>query len=92
MDVVTRRISLKAWGRLYGFDKATTARMHHAGKLPPGLQVKQFRNGRYYVVVPPEKRRALRGVRSDLVRGPEGITGPTGWPGRGMGDAAEMSA
>ena len=54
MDVVSRRISLTAWGRLYGFDKATTARMHHAGKLPPELQVEQLPNGRYYVVVPPE--------------------------------------
>ena len=54
MDVVSRRISLTDWGRLYGFDKATTARMHHAGKLPPELQVEQLRNSRYYVVVPPE--------------------------------------
>ena len=53
MDVVSRRISLTAWGRLYGFDKATTSRMHHAGKLPPELQVEQLPNGRYYVVVPP---------------------------------------
>ena len=53
MDVVSRRISLTAWGRLYGFDKATTARMHHAGKLPPELQIEQLPN-RYYVVVPPE--------------------------------------
>ena len=28
--------------------------MHHAGKLPPELQVEQLPNGRYYVVVPPE--------------------------------------
>ena len=42
MDVVSRRISLTAWGRLYGFDKATTARMHHAGKLPPELQIEQL--------------------------------------------------
>jgi putative resolvase len=55
MDVVSRRISLTAWGRLYGFDKATTARMHHAGKLPPELQVEHLPNGRYYVVVPPEQ-------------------------------------
>ena len=33
MDVISRRISLTAWGRLYGFDKATTSRMHHAGRL-----------------------------------------------------------
>ena len=52
MDVVSRRISLTAWGRLYGFDKATTSRMHHAGKLPPELQVERLPNGRYYVVVP----------------------------------------
>ena len=54
MDVVSRRISLTAWGRLYGFDKATTARMHHAGKLPPELQIEQLPNRRYYVVVPAE--------------------------------------
>ena len=52
MDVISRRISLTAWGRLYGFDKATTARMHHAGKLPPELQIERLPNGRYYVVVP----------------------------------------
>ncbi len=55
MDVVSRRISPTAWGRLYGFDKATTARMHHAGKLPPELQMEHLPNGRYYVVVPPEQ-------------------------------------
>ena len=54
MDVISRRISLTAWGRLYGFDKATTARMHHAGKLPPELQIEQLPNRRYYVVVPAE--------------------------------------
>ena len=54
MDVKSRRISLTAWGRLYGFDKATTSRMNHAGKLPPELQVERLPNGRYYVVVPPE--------------------------------------
>ena len=54
MDVVSRRISLTAWGRLYGFDKATTSRLHHTGKLPPDLQIEQLPNGRYYVVVPPE--------------------------------------
>ena len=53
MDVVSRRISLTAWGRLYGFDKATTSRLHHTGKLPPELQIEQLPNGRYYVVVPP---------------------------------------
>ena len=53
MDVVSRRISLTAWGRLYGFDKATTSRLHRAGKLPPELQIEQLPNGRYYVVVPP---------------------------------------
>ena len=55
MDVVSRRISLTAWGRLYGFDKATTARMHHVGRLPPEFQVEHLPNGRYYVVVPPEQ-------------------------------------
>ena len=54
MDVISKRISLTAWGRLYGFDKATTSRLHHTGKLPPELQVEQLPNGRYYVVVPPE--------------------------------------
>ena len=51
---MSRRISLTAWGRLYGFDKATTSRLHHTGKLPPELQIEQLPNGRYYVVVPPE--------------------------------------
>ena len=54
MDVVSRRISLTAWGRLYGFDKGTTSRLHHVGKLPPELQIERLPNGRYYVVVPPE--------------------------------------
>ena len=54
MEVTSSRISLTAWGRLYGFDKATTSRMNHTGKLPPELQVEQLPNGRYSVVVPPE--------------------------------------
>ena len=54
MDVVSKRISLTAWGRLYGFDKATTSRLHLAGKLPPELQIERLPTGRYYVVVPPE--------------------------------------
>ena len=54
MDVTSRRISLTAWGRLYGFDKSTTSRLHLTGKLPPELRVEQLPNGRYYVVVPPE--------------------------------------
>ncbi len=54
MDVISQRISLTAWGRLYGFDKATTSRLHLTGKLPPELQIEQLPNGRYYVVVPPE--------------------------------------
>ena len=53
MDVTSRRISLTAWGRLYGFDKATTSRLHRTGKLPPELQIEQLPNGRYYVVAPP---------------------------------------
>ena len=53
MDVVSRRINLTAWGRLYGFDKATTSRLHRAGKLPPELNIERLPNGRYYVVVPP---------------------------------------
>ena len=52
MDVTSRRISLTAWGRLYGFNKATTSRLHRDGKLPPELQIEQLPNGRYYVVVP----------------------------------------
>ena len=35
MDVGSRRITLTAWGRLYGFDKATTSRLHLTGRLPP---------------------------------------------------------
>ena len=54
MDVISKRISLTAWGRLYGFNKATTSRLHRQGKLPPGLQIEQLPNGRYYVIVPPE--------------------------------------
>ena len=54
MDVSSKRISLTAWGRLYGFNKATTSRLHRPGKLPPGLQIEQLPNGQYYVIVPPE--------------------------------------
>ena len=54
MDVASRRISLTAWGRLYGFDKATTSRLHRQGKLPPELKIEKFPTGRYYVVVPEE--------------------------------------
>ena len=54
MDVVSRSITLTAWGRLYGFDKATTSRLHLAGRLPPELRIEQLPSGRYYVVVPPE--------------------------------------
>ena len=54
MDVVSRSITLTAWGRLYGFDKATTSRLHHTGRLPPELQIEQLPSGRYYVVVPPD--------------------------------------
>ena len=76
MDVISRRISLTAWGRLYGFDKGTTSRMHHTGKLPPDLQIEQLPNGRYYVVVPPENDRrcvvyarvSSRDQREDLDR------------------------
>ncbi len=55
MDVVGRRISPTAWGRLYGFDKATTARMHHAGTLPPALRMERRPNGRGHVVAPPAR-------------------------------------
>ena len=54
MDVTSCRITLTAWGRLYGFNKSVTSRMHREGKLPPELQVEQLPNGRYYVIVPPE--------------------------------------
>ena len=54
MDVISNRISLTAWGRLYGFDKATTSRLHLTGRLPPELQIEQLPSGRYYVVVPPD--------------------------------------
>lgn len=54
MDVTSRRISLTAWGRLYGFNKATTSRLHRDGKLPAGLEIEQLPNGRYYVIVPDE--------------------------------------
>ena len=54
MDVISRRVSLTAWGRLYGFDKATTSRLHRDGKLPPELQVETLPTGRHYVIVPPD--------------------------------------
>ena len=54
IDVISRRISLTAWGRLYGFDKATTSRLHRDGKLPPELQVETLPTGRHYVIVPPD--------------------------------------
>ena len=37
INIISCRISLTAWGRLYGFDKATTSRLHRTGKLPPDL-------------------------------------------------------
>ena len=52
MDVISKRISLTAWGRLYGFDKATTARLHKQGRLPPELQVETLPTGRHFVIVP----------------------------------------
>ena len=52
MDVVSKRITLTAWGRLYGFNKATTSRLHRERKLPPELNIEQLPNGRFYVVVP----------------------------------------
>ena len=54
MDVTSRRISLTAWGRLYGYDKSTTARLHKQGKLPSDLVVETMPTGRHYVVVPPD--------------------------------------
>ena len=53
MDVISKRISLTARGRLYGFGKAPTSRLHRIGKPPPELRIEQFLNGRYYVVPPP---------------------------------------
>ena len=53
MDVTSKRISLTARGRLYGFNKATTSRLHRQGKLPPELEIQRLPNGRYYVAVPP---------------------------------------
>ena len=50
MDVVGRRIGLTAWGRLYGFDKATPARRHHAGRVPPEQRLP---NGHCHVAVLP---------------------------------------
>ena len=38
MDVISNRTSLTAWGRLHGFDKAMTSRLHLTGRLPPELQ------------------------------------------------------
>ena len=55
MDVVSKRISLTAWGRLYGFDKATTSRLRRAGRLPSELNIEELPNGRFYVIVPPER-------------------------------------
>lgn len=52
MDVTSKRISLTAWGRLYGFDKATTSRLHKQGKLPPDLVIETMPTGRHFVVVP----------------------------------------
>ena len=92
MDVVSRRISLTAWGRLYGFDKATTARMHHAGKLPPELQVEQLPNGRYYVVVPAENEGRCVVYARVSSADQKGRPGPAGGSGRGMGNAAGLSA
>lgn len=52
MDVTSKRISLTAWGRLYGYDKATTSRLHKQGKLPPDLVIETMPTGRHFVVVP----------------------------------------
>ena len=55
MDVIiiSEHISLTARGRLYGFGKATTSRLHRTGKPPPELRTEQLPNGRHYVVAPP---------------------------------------
>ena len=37
MEVISKRISLTAWGRLYGFNKATTSRLHRQGKVMTSL-------------------------------------------------------
>ena len=39
MDVVSRRVSLTAWGQINGFDKATASRLHLSGELPPELEM-----------------------------------------------------
>ena len=36
MAVASRQISLAAWGRLSGFDKAMTSPLHLTGRMPPG--------------------------------------------------------
>ena len=54
MDVISKGISLTAWGRLYGFDKATTARLHKQGKLPLELQVETLPTGHHFVIVSPD--------------------------------------
>ena len=52
MLLVSESVSLR--GRLYGFDKATTARLHKQGRLPPELQVETLPTGRHFVIVPPD--------------------------------------
>ena len=91
MDVTSRRISLTAWGRLYGFDKATTSRMNHAGKLPPELQVEQLPNGRYYVVVPPESDGRLVVYARVSSADQKERSRPPGRSGRRMGDTARVT-
>lgn len=55
MDVTSRRISLTAWGRLYGFDKATMSRLHRQGKLPPDPVIETLPTGRHFVVLPGDR-------------------------------------
>ena len=86
MDVISKHISLTAWGRLYGFGKATTSRLHRTGKLPPELRIEQLPNGRYYVVAPPrnDARCVVGCAFRDLKmteRTPRLLISPWHWPG-----------
>ena len=74
MDVTSSRISLTAWGRLYGFDKRVVSKMHTEGRLPPELQVETLPNGRHYVIVPP-----TRMVAVSYMRGYRPVINPMTW-------------
>ena len=81
MDVISKHISLTARGRLYGFGKANTSRLHRTSKPPPELRTEQLPNGRYYVVAPPRNdARCVVYARWS----PPGTSGRT-WTGRRAG-------